>query len=93
MSPLQSFLAAVDRIENRTVVVVTDEGNTHEVLRHNLGVRVKEGNVLRVPTDAGGAPIWKEARRDPAEERRRAGEVRKRLDDLKRGDPGGDVNL
>jgi hypothetical protein len=85
---------AVDRCENSIVVLVDDAGNAIEVEASRLptGCGV-EGAVLRVPLGPDGAPIWRRAIRDPGEEKRRLSSLGKRIDKLRRKDPGGDVSL
>jgi hypothetical protein len=86
---------AVDRREGAIVVLVSDEsGETVEVETRTLPRRCRaEGAVLRVRLDADGSPEWETALRDRVEERRRLDELAKRVERLRRTDPGGDVEL
>jgi hypothetical protein len=87
----------VDRLEGagaaRVAVLVPDTGAAVDVPASALpkGMAV-EGAVLRVPV-RGGAPAWGEAMRDPAEEARRKGAARARVEKQRGRDPGGDVVL
>lgn len=84
---------AVDRLEGDRAVLISDDGERVELPTGSLPFRVKEGTVVRVPLDEGGRPDWARAARDEAEERGRLDEARRRLERLKRRDPGGDVRL
>ncbi|HKA58408.1 MAG TPA: DUF3006 domain-containing protein [Gemmatimonadales bacterium] len=83
---------AVDRLEGKFAVVVGDDGKMIDVERSELPKQVREGSVLRVRTGATG-PDWSSAEIDRAEEERRRASARKILDELKRSDPGGDIQL
>jgi hypothetical protein len=84
----------VDRIEGERVVLVEDATDrTAEVGRSGIGVTVREGAALRVPVLTSGKLDWLGAQRDEAEEEARRDEARRILDDLRRRDPGGDVDL
>ncbi len=84
----------VDRREGDVVVVVDDQGAAIDVAARDLpkGARA-EGAVLRVPVDPDGAPRWRDALRDRAEERRRRAEMTERIERLRRTDRGGDIEL
>lgn len=84
---------AVDRLEGSIVILIGDDGTTHEVLRASLPKPTGEGVVLRVPLDASGRPRWAAATADPGERRRRLDEAERRLEELRKRDPGGDVVL
>jgi hypothetical protein len=83
---------AVDRLEGKFAVVVGDDGKMIDVERSKLPRQVREGTVLRVRGGVTG-PDWSSAEVDRAEEERRRTAARKVLDDLKRSDPGGDIQL
>lgn len=93
MSSRQAFFASVDRIEGRIVVLISDDGVSHEVTREELGPHVEEGTILHVSVDAKGSPLWKDAKVDPAEQKRRTDARRKQWDDLTKNDPGGEIQL
>jgi hypothetical protein len=84
---------AVDRLEAERIVLIADDGTPVELPKTALPFRVKEGMVLRVSMDVHGQPEWTRAERDEAEERRRMGDARARLDRLKRQDPEGNIQM
>jgi hypothetical protein len=88
-----SRLYVVDRLEGDLAVLIGDDDTQVELPKTALPFRLKEGMVLRVSMDGHGQPQWTRAERDEAEERRRTGDARARLERLKRRDPGGDVRL
>ena len=87
----------VDRIEGegsrRVAVLVGDDSSIVEVSKGLLGPNAVEGAVLRVAWSADGAPNWRSAIRDLAEEDRRKNEAALRLRKFSAADPGGDVKL
>ena len=83
---------AIDRLEGKTAVLVADDGTTIDVDRSKLP-RVREGSVLRVRLGASGQPDWSSAEIDKDEEERRLKRAREILDEMKRSDPGGDIQL
>ena len=84
----------VDRREGRTLVLIADDGATVEVPAARLAKDCRrEGAVLRVPTDAHANLRWADAVRDHAEEARRREDLSRRVERLRRSDPGGDVVL
>ena len=84
----------VDRIVGERVVLVQDEtGVTEEVARAVIPGRVREGDVLRVPSDPTGQPVWSRAETDAELRRERLDESRDAIDRLKKRDPGGNVKL
>lgn len=89
-------LFAVDRIEgagaNARAIVIDDDGAQLEIAASRLGALGVEGAVLRVP-HRGGSPDWSKATRDRKEEARRVRWAKKEMDRLRRGDPGGDLEL
>ncbi len=83
----------VDRFEGDTAVV---ERALHETLtlpRTLLPSGAREGDVLRVVVEAGDGESRLTVTRDPDKTRRRAAEAGRLLDQLKKGDAGGDVKL
>jgi hypothetical protein len=82
----------VDRIEDRHLVLVADDSEEVVLAARQLPIPVIEGSVLRVRVE-GGKPDWDTARADTAEQSRRLDSVRKRMDELRKGDPGGDLKL
>jgi hypothetical protein len=82
----------VDRIEDRHLVLAGDDGTEVVLAKRELPVRVGEGTVLRVQLE-DGVPDWATARIDAEEQARRLESVKKRMDDLRKGDPGGDLDL
>lgn len=84
---------AVDRMEGRMAVLVGDDGRQLEFLRRDLPKKAKEGSVLRVSVSAGGVPDFRAAVVDEDERKRRLEEAKAKLEQLKAGDAGGDVEL
>lgn len=84
---------AVDRIEGDLVVMVRDSGEETSVPRGSLPSAIREGTVLRVPVGESGLPQWDAARVDEAETERRLREARELLRELRKRDPGGDIEL
>lgn len=79
----------VDRKEGEFLVVERDDGTIFDVEADRLPTDCrKEGTVFEVTNDD-----WGSARRDRDEERRRSAKNKKQLDQLKKTDPGGDVEL
>lgn len=76
------------------MLVVEDEGGAlRDVPAASLPKDCRaEGAVLDVPMN-GADPQWSKAKRNRAEERRRVTDLTKRMDQLRRKDPGGDVKL
>ncbi|HEY6158799.1 MAG TPA: DUF3006 family protein [Gemmatimonadales bacterium] len=91
MSERDAFYT-VDRIEGDVAVLVGDDGVGVDVRRSALGVRVRQGIVLRVPLSAH-RPDWSSCTIDDVEGERRLAEARARLARLRNTDPGGDVVL
>ena len=82
----------VDRIEDRHLVLIADDSEEVVLATRQLPMPVIEGSVLRVRiTD--GKPDWGTARADTAEQSLRLDSVRKRMDEMRKGDPGGDLEL
>ncbi|UCG85626.1 MAG: DUF3006 domain-containing protein [Gemmatimonadota bacterium] len=86
-------LYAVDRIEREQAVLVGDDGDEVLVPLSNLSTHVREGSVLRVRVGQSGELNWPEARIDDEETARRQKEAEEVLRELRKRDPGGDVQL
>lgn len=84
---------AVDRIEGPVAVLVGEDGREHAVPRARLPKGVVEGCVLAAELGRTGRPKWASATLDEPERRRRMDEAERRLRELTRHDPGGDVVL
>ncbi len=84
---------AVDRMERKYVVLIGDAGDEVTVARAELPARLKEGMVLRVPVGEQGDLDWPAARMDQDETERRRREAERIIRDLRRRDPGGDIEL
>ena len=83
----------VDRVEGELVVLVDDEtGDTENLVSWELP-QVDEGMVLAVQIDNNNKPKWGTAKVLEAETKRRAQQGDRRLDELKKRDPGGDIKL
>ena len=82
----------VDRLEGATAVVVGDNGRSYDVPRDQLPAGSHEGTVLRL-APVGSRPDWSTAIIDAAERTRREREARQTLDELRKRDPGGDIQL
>lgn len=94
MTDVQPLRVVVDRIEGRQAVLVEDGGRTYEILAEELppGCRA-EGTVLDVPLDSKRVPLWLRAHRNHPEEERLRREAADALKELRKRDPGGDVQL
>jgi hypothetical protein len=86
-------LYAVDRIEGALAVLIDDAGRAVDVRVDLLPPALEEGSVVRVPHGPAGDPDWSAARLVPGEAERRRAEARDRLDELRRRDPGGDIDV
>ena len=82
----------VDRIEDKTAVVVGDDGRSVDVPVGDLPRGSKEGTVLRGEA-TNGSIDWSRAQIDNAERDRRLKAAREELDRLSTSDPGGDIVL
>jgi hypothetical protein len=83
----------VDRREGDTLVVEDANGDLRDVPARELPRSCRsEGVVMDVPV-VGGSPQWGQAVRNRTEERRRVTDLTKRMEKLRRRDPGGDVEL
>jgi len=84
----------VDRIENAQMVLEDSSGRDVTVSLAMLPKDCRrEGAVLDVELDAGGAPQWTTARVNRSEEERLRKYTEKQLDALRLRDRGGDVEL
>lgn len=81
----------VDRLENDYAVVETEQGAIVDLPRWALPPTTREGDVIAVERDADGDTIryWI----DRAATAAVRGEAEERLRRLRRGDPGGSMNL
>lgn len=84
---------AVDRLEGKYAVVIGDDGTEHEVAWRLLPSGTAESTVLDVSVDGRGRPQWVTAKIDAPERQRRLEQAMKRIEELKREDPGGDIVL
>jgi hypothetical protein len=84
---------AVDRIDGELVVLIDDSGAEVLASLEELPTPVEEGMVLRVPIDVDGRHDWERARIDHRETERRRREAEALLRELRRRDPGGDIEL
>jgi len=90
----RSRILVVDRVEGERAVLVDDETRARlEVPTAELPFVVREGDVLRVPLATQGELDWESATADEELKRKRLEDALRRLDRLKRRDPGGDVTL
>lgn len=84
----------VDRIVDGLAILVDEVDEiVVEVAADLLGDHAVEGAVLSVPLGSVGEPVWQDAERDTGEEEARRSEAEATLDELKRRDPGGDIEL
>ena len=83
----------IDRFEGSTAVIVADDGREFEVPRRALPADANEGTVLRLNLENPVTGDWSAAAVDDTEQARRQRQARKTTDRLKRGDPGGDIEL
>ncbi len=91
--PARHFFA-VDRIEGQIARLVDDEERRIAVPVVRLPRGVTAGDVLSIPLDDAGTPAWSAARIDADEAKRRLGEAKRLLKEMKeRGDPGGNVEV
>ncbi|MFN2570173.1 MAG: DUF3006 domain-containing protein [Gemmatimonadales bacterium] len=90
---MKTVLYVVDRLERSVAVLVSDSGDTLDMPVVELPRGLHEGAVLRVRFGAQNLPDWSSAELDKQEEERRLKQARKMLDEMKRSDPGGDIQL
>lgn len=94
MTDVQPLRVVVDRIEGREAVLVEDDGRTYEILAEELPAECRvEGALLDVPLDSKREPLWLRAHRNRPEEDRLRREAADALRELRKRDPGGDVQL
>jgi hypothetical protein len=93
MSSEEELVLVIDRIEGQVAVLISGSKKLLNVSVGKLPATVSEGAVLRVPIGAAGAPIWGEARVDEVSTQRRREEAQKILSELRKRDPGGDIQL
>lgn len=84
---------AVDRLEGNVAVVIDDAGRAYDVPAGELPLPIVEGMVLSVANGPNGTPDWSTAVVDDVERNRRVANLDARLEDLAKGDKGGDVAL
>jgi hypothetical protein len=90
---MKTAFYGVDRLERDIAILVSDSGATVQMPRVELPTGIREGAVLRVRFGAQNLPDWSSAVIDRQEEERRLREAKKMLDEMKRSDPGGDIQL
>jgi hypothetical protein len=84
----------VDRREANTLSIQDENGVSTDVPVNRLPRECRtEGAILDVPISETGEPIWKEATRNRAVEAFLKKEANKRLEHLRKRDPGGDIEL
>jgi DUF3006 family protein len=84
---------AVDRFGGTIAVLISDDGEQVDVERSRLPEGVQPGTVLSVSRDEVGNRRWENALVDDDEQARRLAEGEAILDELRKRDPGGDINL
>ena len=90
---LTELYYTVDRIRKDRAILIGDAGDELDVVLAELPAVLTEGAVLRVPLDEAGGPDWAAARIDNDETERRRREAERMLRELRRRDPGGDIEL
>ena len=93
MSAERRGFFAVDRFEQKYVVLIGDDGTAYDVRSAELPASLGEGSVLSVKLTDEGQPLWSDARLDIVEYQRRLDHTRQQLRELKQRDPGGDITL
>ena len=88
----KSIVVAVDRIEGTTAILETDDGTHYRVPVKSFPEKPSEGLVYRVPLK-DRKPEWPGAVADHVETDRRRKQLRKRMNDLRNRDSGGDIEL
>ena len=89
----EGFFFAVDRIEGDLAVLSGDDGVQVEVLLKLLSPGLSEGMVLVVSLGPSGEVDWETARKDADEAAARMERASEILDELKKRDPGGDIEV
>jgi hypothetical protein len=82
----------VDRVEGGNAVLIGDDRSEQLLPLRDLPPGTAEGTVLRVRT-RGSDVDWKSAIADAAEQSRRVESAQRRMDQLRKADPGGDLKL
>lgn len=82
----------VDRVESGKAVLVGDDRSEQLLPLRDLPPGTAEGTVLRVWTK-GSDVDWKSAVADAAEQARRVESAQQRMAQLRKNDPGGDLDL
>ena len=83
----------VDRVRKGRATLIGDAGDELDVVLGELPAALTEGAVLRVPLDEEGALDWAAAWIDTEETERRRRDAQRIIDELRRRDPGGDIEL
>lgn len=83
----------VDGVGESMVRLVADTGSQVSVAGKLLPGGIAEGSVLRVPHKPDGTPDWQKAQIDTAETERRLDQANSILKELRKRDPGGDIEL
>jgi hypothetical protein len=83
----------VDRIEGELVVLVADESGEKVNLDSWELPAVDEGTVLAVKVDANNKPQWGSVSVLDEETERRRKHGSEQIEELKKRDPGGDINI
>jgi len=91
--PPKPLIVSIDRVEKGVAVAESDAGHRYEVETARFREKPTEGMVYRVPVDAEGEPRWESAHADPVEAARRRRQLGNRMNNLRKGDSGGDVKL
>ena len=86
-----SLIVSVDRVEGENVVLESDDGRTFEVPVKSFMERPTEGMIYRVPL--GKQPQWAKATPDHEATAQRKADFQRRIENLKRHDRGGDIDL
>jgi hypothetical protein len=82
----------VDRVEGGNAVLIGDDRSEQLLPLRDLPPGTAEGTVLRVWTK-GSDVDWQSAIADAAEQSRRVESAQRRMDQLRKRDPGGDLKL
>ena len=83
----------VDSLTGDMASLVGDDGRQLTVARNQLPPGIAEGTVLRIPQKDDGTPDWPSTHVDTAETERRLVEARSIIKELRKRDPGGDIEL
>jgi hypothetical protein len=83
----------IDRFEGALAVLASAEGRIVQVERAKLPAGSAEGDVIRIPTSAGGELAWGRAVVDVEATREAKEQAERILGELRGRDPGGDVVL